>query len=77
MMSLIHLAYVRDDYSEAAVEIADLSAAEKSIRTSIGRVKAPRMPRVIPMPADGPIARDLLQTEIQDVYRILMSLAEE
>lgn len=77
MMSLIHLAYARDDYSQAAVEIADLSAAEATIRIEGGRIPGPRSPRIVAMPPEGPLPIGYLQDEIQDVYACLMALAEE
>lgn len=77
MLSLIHYAYAVDDYSEALIEIADLSAETDYIILDGRRQQAPRCPRLFKMPASGPISRDLLQEEVQDVHDILMRLSEE
>lgn len=77
MLSFIHYAYAVDDYSEALIEIADLSAETNYIYLDGRRQQAPRCPRIFKMPPTGPISREMLQEEVQDVHEILMRLSEE
>jgi len=77
MMSLIHFAYATGDYSDAAVEIADLSAEQDYIYLDGRREQGPRCPRIVTMPAKGPLSREMLQEEVQNVHDILMRLSEE
>lgn len=77
MMSLIHYGYVRGDFEEARVEIADLSCEEVSVRVDGRRQPAPRTPRILALGDGDLIGRQDLQTEIEDVYRILLRIADE
>jgi hypothetical protein len=77
MMSLIQFAYVRDDFESAVVEICDLSCIESSIRLDGRRVAASRSPRVLRLPVGGALEKAELEAEIQDVYTVLMALADE
>ena len=76
-MSLIHYGYVRGDFEEARVEIADLSCEEVSVRVDGRRQPAPRTPRILALGDGDLIGRQDLQTEIEDVYRILLRIADE
>lgn len=77
MMSLISLAYARDDFSEAHVEIADLTRENGHYYEKGKKYHLPRSPRVVSMPPTGPLHREQLEADIQDVYRILLKLADE
>ena len=77
MMALIRFAYVKDDFESASVEIADLSCETSTVRIAGRSVSAPRSPRVLREDTSMPVDRTLLQTEIEDVYRILLEIAEE
>lgn len=77
MLSLIHRAYAVDDYSMAKVEIADLSAETDYIYLDGRRSPAPRSPRIVALGDRGPLSKDALEADIQDVYDIMMRLAAE
>lgn len=77
MASLMHYGYAIGDFAEAAIEIADLSAAEGRIKLDGRWESGPRTPRIIAFPRSEIIARTDLEAEIQDVYRILMLIADE
>lgn len=77
MASLMHYGYAIGDYADALIEIADLSPEDERVRID-GRWEAgPRTPRVLTFGSDDIIAREALETEVQDVYRILMLIADE
>lgn len=77
MASLMHYGYAVGDYSDALIEIADLSPIEREVVVRGRRENAPRSPRVLQYKVSDIISRDELQSDIQDVYRILMNIAEE
>lgn len=77
MMALIRFAYVKDDFEAAAVEIADLSCETPTIRSAGRTVASPRSPRVMREGDVIAIDRSTLQSEIEDVYRVLMEIADE
>ena len=77
MMSLLHYGYVKGDFEEARVEIADLSCEGVSVRVDGQRQAAPRAPRVLQMPRQAVISREELAPEVQDIHRILMQIANE
>lgn len=77
MMSLLHYGYVQGDFEEARVEVADLSCIESTIRLDGKRVPGPRSGRILSLSSDEIVSRSDLQPEIEDVYRLLMLLADE
>jgi hypothetical protein len=68
LMSLVKMAYAFGDYSDAHIEIADLSAIE---------AHGPRMPRFRQFEHSELLTADDLNAEISDVYAIMKRLYEE
>lgn len=77
MMSLIHYGYAFGDFDGAAIEIVDLSSEQDRIRIDGRLLTAPRAPRRVTMPSEGPLNRAVLESEIQKVYSALLALADE
>ncbi len=72
MMSLVHYAYAVDDFADASVELLDLSC-DPGDRFS----KPLRAPRLISLEPEDLLDRSDLESRVQEVYTILMALAEE
>lgn len=77
MLSLIYYAYVVDDFAEAGVEIVDLSCAPMGISRRDKEAPRLREARLVQLGSDGVMDRRELEANVQDIYRVLMALAEE
>lgn len=77
MLSLIKRTYAQGDFGGADVEIADLSAEDAFEYCDGARIKAARSPRIVSLTDSAEIPDDELISGIQDVYDILMRLADE
>ena len=77
MMSLVQLAYATGDFADAHIEIADLSPERSYVYRDGIRVRSERQPRVVRLQKDEAIPLAQLQADIQDVYALLMKLADE
>ncbi len=77
MMSMIHYAYVVGDFSEARVEIADLSCEDAYLVSAGERLPSVRAPRILRMTADDLVPRELMEPEIQTVHDLLMEIGHE
>lgn len=72
MLSMIHDAYVRDDFEGAVVELADLSAPP-----TVRGVRAARTPHIVRLDPAQLVPRHVLAVEVQAVYDLLMRIADE
>lgn len=77
MMSLIHFAYVRDDFEEAVVEVADLSCPIGYAGKKIKGVSYPRDPRIVRLERSQILNRHELAAEVQNVHELLLEIGEE
>lgn len=77
MASLMHFGYVIGDFSSASVEIVDLSPIEAQVRVDGRLERATRSPRLLSFDKADILDRETLQAEVQDIYDILMKIAEE
>lgn len=68
LVSLVKMAYAFGDYSDASIEIADLSAIEAN---------GPRKPRFRQFERSALLTADDLNAEISDVYAIMKRLYDE
>lgn len=77
MMSLLHYGYVKGDFEHAVVEIADLSCEEPFVILDGRRTSSPRSPRIVRIDSNKILSRDDLKPEIENVYHVLLQIAEE
>ncbi|ULB08732.1 hypothetical protein ORIO_02120 [Cereibacter azotoformans] len=77
MASLIYYSYVIGDYSQATVEIADLSAEYATVRVDGRRQTGPRVPRILRWDPAELLSLEELEPEVQDVHRILLMIGDE
>jgi hypothetical protein len=77
MLSLIYHAYVRNDFAEAGVEIADLSCDHVAGPRGGARLSEERSPCLHRLSMDELLTRDDLQSEVQNIYDLLIEIGNE
>lgn len=77
MMSMIYHSYAVGDFSDAQIEIADLSCPELTPAQKRERIRTERDPRIIRLNRKHLISMDEMEPHIQSIHDLLIEIGDE